>query len=85
MSEVEVGPIRDAVLHAVEGGLSWSEICLSLGWESKGYPDTSRLKRRLGITTQPGPNGPERQVHIRTDTAAEIVRAVGIAPMDVGL
>lgn len=81
---IPVEPFRDAALEVVESGrMTWSDICKAMGWISrKGFADTTRLKRVLGITAQSRPEGAPFNRSIKYDTACRVVRGIGADPVD---
>ena len=91
--EVPNGPIAQAALRKVESGeMTWSDICRSLGWVDKNNgADTSRLRRRLGLVGQTKGGGSRNRKELRLmtgmryETAVEIVRALGLDPVDFDL
>ena len=84
---IDVEPIAQAVLQS---GLTWSQICRNLEWvRDSGRPDTSRLRRRLGlldsVSCKKGKVYRGRQKTMGYELAAKIVRAAGVDPVDAGL
>lgn len=82
---VSVKPLKDKFLENEEkqGRGYTSEVCMALGWRNtKGYADTSRLKRQLGIASKGTAGISER---IDYDIAVSICRAMNIDPIDVEL
>ncbi len=87
----DVEPVRDAVLRAMrEEGIGWSELASRLGyWRSRTvihygrrygpyqHPDTSRVKRMLGVS--------EPRQRTSAAFAEAIARACNLDPIDVGL
>ena len=89
---IPVGPVREKVLEAMEAqGFSWSDLVVWVGWEdSRGKPDTTRLKRRLGLQPESPARKPNGYVYggttaefISAPIAASILRAAGVAPVEV--
>lgn len=80
MSHVDVMPVRVAVEeHVRRHGLTMSDVAARLGWrKANGAPDVTRLGRALGMN----PEGGSHRQHLRSETAAKIVRAIGRAPVD---
>jgi hypothetical protein len=92
---VAVGPLREAF---VASGLTYGAVCRRIGWmyEPGPYarsrsqyapaPDTSRLKRALGILPSVGSKrDPRLSVRIDYDIALRIAEAIGADPVDIGL
>ena len=78
---VRVEPLARVAEHAIESGWvpSWTELAADV----LGRPDSSQLKRLLGL--QPGSEGAVR-THIEYERAVRIVRAIpNIDPVDVGI
>lgn len=76
-------PIGDAVRRIVEDGrMTYSDIAQAAGFVCKGKPDTSGLKRRVGLMAEHG--GQVTQTMHR-DNALRVIRAIHAAPMDFGI
>lgn len=74
------------------GDVTYEEIAARLKWmrhPNKSHPspspDTSRLKRRLGLIKYISHGKPFRQKTLDAEMAAKIARSAGIYPRDVGL
>lgn len=92
LGRVRVGPIRAALeARMIEDELSWSDVALAGGFVNNGRPGTSQIKRRLGIephqgSVKKGKRYPEKYARtIDIGMAVRIIRAAGIAPVEVGL
>ena len=81
--QVDIGPLRDAFLHS---GLSASEVCCWLEWyRSDGGPDTSRLRRTLGLLPITSHGRSVCAQRIGIDRAALIADALSVDPWEVGI
>lgn len=84
---IDNAPIREAVKRAVSRGVTLSEICHRLGWErGDGNAETSRLRRRIGDMPHIAGSGYltiAKTMHY--DIAVQIVRALDLDPVDLGL
>lgn len=75
--------------HALRTDQNLYVVCIRLDWfNSKGQPDTHRLKRALGITRDYAKgchtvNG--YRTHLSEERAADIARAMGLLPLEIGL
>jgi hypothetical protein len=70
-----------------EDKLTAAEACRRLGYlTADGRADTTRLKRRLGLTpsTDRITGRPVLSTHLKYETAAAIARALDMAPADIG-
>lgn len=95
MSEdrVSIEQLREEVQRRVDGGeVTFEEIAARLKWmrhPNKSHvspsPDTSRLKRRLGLIKYISHGKPFQQKTLNAEMAAKIARAAGIYPRDVEL
>ena len=74
-------PVREAFLAS---GRTLSSVCRRLGWvrQDNGCADTSRLARRLGLLPS---KGGYVHSHLHYALAAEIVEALDLDPVDVGV
>jgi hypothetical protein len=85
---VDVAPLREAF---EQSGLTLSEVCRRLGWYCSKVkrpgtgPDTSRLRRTLGMQPHSSSYGPYVNRRIGYDLAARIAEAIGVDPVEVGL
>jgi hypothetical protein len=82
-TDIDVALLRDAFLRS---GLTAAEVCRWLQWHRRdGGPDTSRLRRRLGLL--PSTSHGQRHVskRIGIDTAALIADALSVDPWEVGI
>ena len=77
-------PVESLRLAFVASGMSKSEVARRLGWTR---PDTARLSRQLGLTSdQNSRTDPaRRRATVSLERAYEILEALGIDPVDVGL
>jgi hypothetical protein len=82
-TDVDVTPLREAFLRS---GLTASEVCRWLGWlRTDGGPDTSRLKRALGLMAMTDHGQTRCARRIGVDRAALIADALSLAPHEVGI
>ena len=82
-SRIDVAPLQEAFLRS---GLTATELCNRLEWLTPGdRPDTTRLKRALGLLpiAHYGENECARRIGI--DRAALIADALNVDPFEVGL
>jgi hypothetical protein len=80
---VDSTPLRDAFERS---GLSASELCVRLNWRQRcGKPDTSRLKRALGLMPMWSGGRAACSARIGLDRAALIADALNLDPREVGL
>lgn len=85
---VPVAPIRDAVTRYLDQhpDESYGSLAERLGWMNRGYGDTIRLKRRLGLkATVGGRNSGAVSQCITYDACSEIARAIHVDPYEVGI
>lgn len=79
---IDVKPFQAAVGNMTyDPDFSWGELCRRLGWVQV-KPDTSRLKRTLGLS--PNSEG-KLQESVNYETALLLCEALGLDPVDVGL
>ena len=84
-------PIRRAVERYIREDHTWGEICRTLGWTRTvdGKPDTTRLKRSLGLATEKRrKNGKLKKLttkSMNSKTAIQIIRAIERNPNEFGL
>jgi hypothetical protein len=80
-------PLREAFERM---DLSLPELACRLGWERQAHRsrtkvgDTSRVRRALGYAPSAGTRS-YNQEFIKYDTAVQIVRAMGLDPVDYGI
>jgi hypothetical protein len=80
---IPVEPVALAVIAAVaELDISWSELAQWLGWSQCGHPDVARIWRRLGIAYYMQRGIRHQSRYIRASTAAQIILAVHLSPVD---
>lgn len=82
-TDIDVTALREAFLRS---GLSASEVCRWLEWRRPdGGPDTSRLRRALGLLPATS-HGQTKVAHrIGVDRAALIADALSVDPWEVGI
>lgn len=76
---IDVEPLQRAFL---ESGLTASEVARRLGWEWNGRPDTTRVRRRLGLVAN---SETGRCSHVWYRTAVDLARALDVDPFEVGV
>lgn len=66
-------------------GLAAADVARRLGWDSGHGPDTSRVRRKLGLRTESsGKKGTRyRSRNIDAETVALMAEAIGVAPWEV--
>jgi hypothetical protein len=87
---VPAGPLREAFLERVESGeMSVSDIAIAAGFINAGKPDTTQLKRRLGLKPDSERHRKGRVYQSRphdlidSDIAGRICRALGLMPVEL--
>jgi hypothetical protein len=81
---VDNTPFREAALHQIESGVSWSQIARAAGMVRSGpreFADTKRLKLRLGLVSERG----RFMRGVRYETAVKLADALGLDYVDVGV
>jgi len=80
---IDVAPLREAFLRS---GRTATEICIWLDWlRPDGGPDTSRLRRALGLLPSTSHGHVTFARSIGVDRAALIADALNLDPYEVGL
>jgi hypothetical protein len=83
VEEVDVAPLREAFERS---GMTASEVAIRLGWfRANGDPDGTKVRKKLGIVASYSHG---RHYHQRTmsyENGVAFVRALEIAPVDVGV
>jgi hypothetical protein len=73
-------------LELVEQGYTWYELAIWAGFfRPNGWGDTSRLKRRLGLSSQWVEGQKVTAIHCTEATAIRLCIAFHIDPVDIGL
>lgn len=81
----ELGKLQTAVVKYIDDGNSWKRLAEDIGiMEKRGG---TKVKRKLGLLqySKEGKYGPYTCLTISDDVAGKITRAIGLAPVDVGL
>ena len=78
-------PLREAFLAS---NLTAADVARRMGWFSRGYGDTSRVRRKLGLRpeTSSGRNekyGPRHRHHIDVEHAEALGEILGVAPWEL--
>jgi hypothetical protein len=82
-TDVPVEPLRAAFLRS---GVTAAELCRWLGWlRPDGGPDTSRLRRALGLLPSTSHGQTKMAKRIGIDRAALLADALSVDPHEVGL
>lgn len=68
----------------VDSGTPAPDIARALGW-TRVVPDTSRVYRQLGIAATQSHGRAVKQATVGYDRAVELVRAMGLDPVDYSL
>jgi hypothetical protein len=74
--------LREQVLLKKLGGMSYSEMCVRMGWK---VDETSRVTRTLGIETYEKNGKLYRARSISYEKAVLICKGAGIDPVELGL
>jgi hypothetical protein len=83
---VSNAPLRREALRKVERGMTWTELAEAAGMMDngpRGHADTTRLKRRLGLTGDARTGRISGRV--RYETAVRLARALELDPHEAGV
>lgn len=72
--------LREAFLAS---GVSASQVACRLGWMARGSPDTSRVRRTLGLMPDSSLSGSYRR-SVAPATFSKIAEAINVIPAELG-